>query len=564
MGQMPLDLIEQVAKSQHLSEDEYWHVGVAWTIMAGKNSTYTHKAIEYFEKAISLAEIGEKNLGRAVGPTAWVAYEGLGRCYGDNFRQPQLAIDFMQKAIEALPQVFLDVGVDLYFKARIAKWQLQIGCSFDQFDAMPITENGYKRSHEYVYGANIVSDALIMDSVLQYIEVLSLKKAYGRIGEVIRDLAARQTLHPGCSLLNCLLRYRLSDWEFRRLMSIISMTAYQVQDDGFLGFLKETFKSIAYVDKNGIYTWFDLRLAARSSEFLERHCKDWTDAASIYKSILHVVDQGNVAYQQRMAPLRTQAASFVSFCHFTEAVSARVSGSKIPRASVSKLKAFAMEGRKSKEDFCAAYPALLYGIWLRDHQNNSPDRWRRCFKPSITHALHLLADDDPWNDHNAFVQLGEALMMANDLENASIALGLTMKPLDDIQHPPSAYDRPVMGGLDPNRQRSASIAKPINPEYTGFGFEHRCDGVCDPNKEDYAELWCCQICEKVYFCGDCYPLIKNQNTETDRYVVCSPSHPHVRAYPLSPEARTMVSALENGDLDVYHRWLERLKTEWAG
>lgn len=61
------------------------------------------------------------------------------------------------------------------------------------------------------------------------------------------------------------------------------------------------------------------------------------------------------------------------------------------------------------------------------------DVWRACIRPSVKQALYMLSDENPWNDQEAYGQLGKALFAAGDMLNGSIAYGVLMKPLEDCR-----------------------------------------------------------------------------------------------------------------------------------
>ncbi|KIW76292.1 hypothetical protein Z517_11038 [Fonsecaea pedrosoi CBS 271.37] len=555
VGRITLELIEQIAKSQNLEQDEYWFTGVAWTMMQGEDTRHTRKAIEYFQKAITLAEARTRKLYGIEKPTAWVAYEGLSRCYGDNLRQPLPALAAMQKAIEALPAILLTYGVDFYFKARAAFWRLQTEENYEK-EASRIGREAYERCQKFTFGADDPSDHVIMDSVKLYIEILSRTQDYDTIAAVLRHLATCQTLLPGCSLLHCLLRHKFTEQEFKRLTGIIAMVLYKRPDRDLENLLEENFKRVAYIDLSGKPKWNDLRLAARSANFLMRHYKDAAGATKIYTSILSVIDANDESYRQRMKPIRDQSAAFLSLRHFTEAVEAKLSKRLRYSQAPERLRSLALEDRRR---YRASYSALLYGVWLRDYRSKSSKIWRPIFQPSITEAIRKLDDDDPWNDDDAYNQLGEALMMGNDTENAAIAFGITMMLTDGLTTEPTAPDE----GTDPGRRLDEGSGEVLGCKYASSKRIRHCDGICDPAKDDFAELWCCRLCEKTWFCGDCLVLLRKQDPEADPYVICSSDHTHLRIYPVSDRARDIVEGLRRNDVGKHRQWLQEVQEIWS-
>ena len=116
--------------------------------------------------------------------------------------------------------------------------------------------------------------------------------------------------------------------------------------------------------------------------------------------------------------------------YFNAAKSAFNAG-RDPSAYIGRHEKLAKHKQGSRQYYRASYPALILGMWLRDHAKTDEETWRACFKPSIKQALYLPSDEDPWNDQSAYAQLGQALLLAGDALNASIALGTTAQSLEE-------------------------------------------------------------------------------------------------------------------------------------
>ena len=78
--------------------------------MEANTEDYTERAIEYFQKVLTLK------------PGGWVAMEGLARCCGENLRKYETAMGWMENAIDNLPQTeeFDGGDVGFYLGRRIA------------------------------------------------------------------------------------------------------------------------------------------------------------------------------------------------------------------------------------------------------------------------------------------------------------------------------------------------------------------------------------------------------------------------------------------------------------
>ena len=90
--------------------------------MSAQTENYTKRATGYFKKALALK------------PGGWVAMEGLARCYGENLRKYETAIEWMENSILNLPQTedFKRGDVGFYLETRIADSKLRLGDNVSQ------------------------------------------------------------------------------------------------------------------------------------------------------------------------------------------------------------------------------------------------------------------------------------------------------------------------------------------------------------------------------------------------------------------------------------------------
>ena len=319
----------------------------------------------------------------------------------------------------------------------------------------------------------------------------------------------------------------------------------------------------------------------------------------MWERIVKFIDESNELYQQSLAWDRKNAAAFLGSIHFDAARSACKSG-RDASAHITKLEELAQYKQGSKRYYRASYPALVLGMWLHEYAKAEDDAWRACFRPSVRKAIYLLTDEDPSNDQEAYDELGAALLFAGDILNASIAIGITMRPLEEQYEPPdqavfahdsqqdesvSPNEKPVplaespinfpsrnqgLSGPERRETQSPDIAvhgaafdtsreKRLNPKYTGFELYWTCDGPCKSSQQSYTELYFCRICNDICFCNKCLELVR---TNQMPFRCCASDHPHIRMFPVTEEAKRMTDALIDERFEVQQEWLDGLKKIW--
>ncbi|OBT83591.1 hypothetical protein VE02_07990 [Pseudogymnoascus sp. 03VT05] len=109
---IPLENMRAYAEWAGLEKTEHWHSCLGWVM---KDGGYFDDAILEFKKALEIDGM------------AWVAQEGLSRCYAghDNIK---LALEWMAKAIPNVPKDFCYLAQD-GMSSQVASWLGQIGDS---------------------------------------------------------------------------------------------------------------------------------------------------------------------------------------------------------------------------------------------------------------------------------------------------------------------------------------------------------------------------------------------------------------------------------------------------
>ena len=420
MWNIPIDAIESIANTEPLQRTEHYYVGLAWIMMEAEEPDYTERAIEHFQKALEL------------NPGGWVAMEGLARCYGDNLHEFQRAIQCMEDAMRHLPETEDFEGVKFYLEARIPDWTLQLG---NDQESVGRAQTAYEASREYYYGTGYASDSSILRSIKHYIEALYRTKNYDQFIELLYELDSTETCEQDTSLWTSFLQAQYRRAYNNLVFDKVGNITRIVKSDALQSFMKASIKKAINLDADAIADDEAVWLADQAAEWQYSYALRPEESIELWESIITLVDQSNGIVQQSQASYRTKAADFLSMMYFDAAKIARNNGGDAS-AHVSKLENLANHKQGSKRYYRASYPALVLGMWLHEFEQVEEEVWRACIRPSIKQALYLLSDEDPWNDQRAYAQLGQALLLAGDTLNASIALGVTTKPLDDQSKSP--------------------------------------------------------------------------------------------------------------------------------
>lgn len=415
MWNIPLDAIESIANMEPLPKSEHYYAGVAWIMMEADEEDYTKRAIEYFKKALELK------------PGGWVVMEGLARCYGENLHEYETAIHWMRDAIHHLPTAETESNLEFYLQTRIADWMLQLGNSQESVE---IAQAAYENGREFRYGDGTASDASILRSIKHYIEALFKAENFSRIIEVLFELDTRETWEKNSTLWAAFLRAQYDVYYNVLVFDKIGKITKAEKSVALQDFMRVSIKDIIQLDSESVAEDQQTWLAIQAAEWQYHYAPKPEESIELWQTIVTLVDQSNEVVQQSQARCRTKAAKFLSMMSLNAAIHAfttRVDTS----THIEKLKDLASYKQGSQRYYRASYPALVLGLWLHEYTKADDEVWRACIKPSIKQALYLLSDEDPWNDQQAYSQLGAALLAAGDIPNASIALGITMKPLED-------------------------------------------------------------------------------------------------------------------------------------
>lgn len=385
--------------------------------MEAEEATYTDRAIEYFKKALDLL------------PGGWMAMEGLARCYGENLGEYETAIHWMEDAIYNLPRTDDLAGIDFYLETRISDWKLQLG---DDQESVEIAQTSYESGKGFTYGNGTASDSSILRSIKHYIEALFRTGQYSRIVELLHDLDARDTEEQSTSLWTVFLRYQIDNYYAVDLFNKIGKITQELKNESLQEFMKASIQKATHLNSNTIADYQPIWLADQLAEWQYHYAPNPQESIEMWNRIVTLVDQSNEVVQQSQNWFRSKAAGYSALIYFNTAKD-KFNADKDASVDIAKIEDLAQHTQGSKRYYRASYPALVLGLWLHEYMKADREVWSACIRPSIKQALYLLSDEDPWNDQEAYSQLGEALFAAGDILNASIAHGVTLKPLKDYR-----------------------------------------------------------------------------------------------------------------------------------
>ena len=370
-----------------------------------------------------------------------MAMEGLARCYGENLHQYETAIQWMEDGVRYLPDNFSNFGIAFYLQTRISDWKLHLG---NDEDSVGIARTSYEGSRDFVYGTGTAGDDSILRSVKHYLEALYRTQRYNDIVDLVYELDGRNTIvikdnftQAAPKLWIVFLRAQYEDYFDAKAFDKMGKVSKETKDERLLEFMKKSIDETPNLTADTTADTRSVWLAIEGAEWLYHYAAQPEDSIDWWTKVVTLVDQSNEVVQQSHAWYRTRASGFLSMMYFNSAKIAHRNGEDYSK-DIAKLEDLAKHKQGSKRYYRATYPAHILGLWLHEYEHADEQTWMDCIRPSIKQGLYLLSDDDPWNDQSAYAQLGKALLAAGDIFNASIALGVTTKPLEEVRRSKSS------------------------------------------------------------------------------------------------------------------------------
>ncbi|KAL8911344.1 MAG: hypothetical protein Q9171_003471 [Xanthocarpia ochracea] len=216
--------------------------------------------------------------------------------------------------------------------------------------------------------------------------------------------------------------------------------AQELQDDSLYETMEASVKSARNLNSDTIANRQPIWLADQLAEWQYHYAPDPQESVETWEKIVTLVEQSNEVVQQSQNWFRSKAAGFLSMTYFNAAKS-NFNAGKDASVHIAKMENLAQHKQRGKRYYRASYPALILGLWLHEYIKAREEVWRACIRPSVKQALYMLSDEDPWNDQEAYSQLGKALFAAGDMLNGSIAYGVSAKPLEDRRKALEQHER---------------------------------------------------------------------------------------------------------------------------
>ena len=593
--------IKRLADWAQLEHTTHWHTGLGWILMEG---LYYEPAIQNFEKALNLDE------------TAWVAMEGMARCWGEQGSYEK-AIEYQEKALENLPDTMEYLRG--YLLPRIAQWKGELGDSDGAYEA---ARTGYLAEPSSVLAQLRFIQALhradMAQSIIENLEYLDnwrlLEKDYSYL---VRFFALGNDAF----------------WEIGKACRT------QGKPEFILTALE---KALALVDQsNNGNRQIILRM---SIAFFRYSYYDQVDEPMLlWEAALKFISAKPESLRKEWARERRTCVNFLGQLYFDAAMATAKAGGNSSQYS-DKLKGISvvvetsMDHESENFDFYGTeYPSMLWGCWMRDHQGTEVAAWRKCFKARLLEQMNMLDDDDPSNDEAGLHALAATLFKAGDRKNAGAILAILFKALED--EPPLeqendgeseeaeeegtktdeegdsvpeadenaedseeyeivAKDTPetetptaneqtasnstkkepsesdieredpadLPGFIGPKEDKSSQTGPIVPPQPTSGlklylssqSWMYTCD-YCGKDPREISEMYFCEVCLGKNWCNDCLSRVKDNSLPWRQ---CNPNHSFYCAWPIPSEARDLAAEFLGGEVALRREWLAGLRSEW--
>lgn len=599
--------VESIVTCAHhggFPQDNTWCKAVGWAILNTGDPDTAQTASKYLRRALDLCT------------NDWSAWHGLANVFGRLKNNYKDALDAITKAIEHFPA---ERKNSLAYASVLRDKSVCLWCTGNAQQSWAAIKEAFEISYKvdaYAWVTNLVLDQYFS---LTYVDLVAGSKNSDELMEFVRRLQGVEIDGHGGSLFTLFLRQQARqelDTFFERIARLESSAAKQTMND----LMKEALPRACNVDlwRTGDMTRY--WLTDKGGAFLERSCWDTAAAIQLYEHYLSWSESGDgrIRNEPRChSVIETAYGAALFKC----AVESR-SMSQSPVDYVNKLRTLVTSGSKGKQQFSASGATLAYSMWLRIHEEAPEYTWRAAIRPMVMQQLYLLSDDNPYNDQEAYSNLGRALICAGDVKNASIAWGIVAKPyeknleskqpqtssvtesssqtkitenklkvqaneqvvghaktssLESVQlvdtinrlevkaeskESDTALDEASSGVLADTGKLASSIGNvtpPENPKYTDFAYWVDCDGPCGRDVTAYSELWTCKTCIDVDFCDECIGVVRSNKLPVK---LCSSTHEFVRYFPLTKEAKAIADPLVRGDYEPLQEWLDRVRKNW--
>jgi hypothetical protein len=534
--------VQSTAESLALPKTAHWYTCVGWAILT-KTSTdlptaedkeRATPAIDYFEKAIELD------------PRAWPAHAGLGQCHGAGLADYTKGIKSFKDAMAVMQG---DVGIGgmvTRFQSIIGSWSLH-----HPETAVQAAKDAFNGLLDFPYPPDIQDRRLFNQTVKNYIQAMSDAKQHEDIEKFSRRLSGAKVSYYSKSIWACF----VEDWRINamgdsegQMFSLLSSLSNAPNGAAMVSLIQSGVSELDFPGYGRTFSPMTFMTTAQWIQWLYEHSAPSHDFLEMCRKLLHGYDG-----LQYVARDWHQIISFIAVTHLKRAIAAHHAGLDTTD-DIAKLQELGQRKHHMKPYPEAFFAKSLYGLWRHEFTTPPDPDWKPDSRPAILEALASLTEDDAFKRQSAYSLLGEALLRANDLKNAEIALGLTLGPL-------AAYQLA-------QREQRPWTALPATCLLSGWTIFWNCDAPygCATLQWEYEEVWFCRMCYNTNFCGGCVRKVKGDDGYGDEEwrarSHCSRDHDLVRLFPLGEEVLRMVEGITKGEMGEFDAWLKGVREDW--
>jgi tetratricopeptide (TPR) repeat protein len=530
--------VPSTAESLVLPKTAHWYTCVGWAILT-KTPTDLPKpedqeravcAIDYFEKAIEMD------------PGAWPAHAGLGQCYGAGLADYAKGIRSLQDAIAVMQQTADLGGMVTRFQAIIGSWSLH-----HPETAVTAAREAFNGLLGLPYPRDIQDRRLFNQTVRNYLQAMCDAKQHEDVEKFGLRLSNAKVEFYSKSIWACF----LEDWRIDeigasedRISSLLGNLTNAANASAMVCLIQSGVSELDFPGYGIAFSPVTFMTTTQWIQWLYEHSAPSDDFLEMCRKFL----QG---YEDRQYVARDwhQIIGFMAATYLKRAITAHHSGLDTT-ADIANLQELGRRKHHMKSQAPADFAMSLYGLWRHEYCSTNDDEWKTYMRPAIIEALAALNDDDAFKRQSAYARLGESLLRAKDLENAHMALGLTLMPLQAYQ-------------LAKQEQREMTPL-PVESIFTGWYVFWKCDAPfgCETPAWEYEEVWFCRMCYNTNFCGSCVKKVKEGEGDWAARCHCSKDHDLVRVFPLGEEVKRMVENVTQGESGEFDVWLGKVREEW--
>ncbi|KAK4184254.1 hypothetical protein QBC35DRAFT_540652 [Podospora australis] len=517
------DQLKQMAEWAGLEQDVHWHTCLGWMLMIGR---HYEEAIPHFKQAIELDAM------------AWPALEGLARSLDEHEQKYEEAIEWQEKAIEAIPKNAESYWISGYLWPRIAIWASHIK---DETKADSAAKKGFEAEPSSIIATTTYLGRLCQrgeDAIVEEnLEWLDKQPNTQREGT---SWLTRLFLHKDS--LHCEDCWDLSSTCKKQEALHCSQLGTACARQGRPQFVLDALdKALEVVDGDEDLADVHLWLLHNTPSFKSRFYGLRDEAVTLWEALLSKLSsKGERAQEQYKAP-HNWARDMLAQHYFDIAVDTWESGgltsngsTKVRPTTADKLKELSVEvstgftdGFEGFDLFRSDYPAMLWGPWMMAIRQGDTD---------------------------GLICLAVSLFHAGDRRNASAILAILLNNVD------AGDDQSV---------DSQSDSVPLSAHPDGYKLRIKTRGRfkcvnCQRSPSEVSELHFCEVCPAVVsWCRECLTILKDPSRRESMVEYrCNPKHDFYQAWPVPLEAKFIAAGSLDGGVMVRKEWLESLRSEW--